>query len=188
MYEVIDLNQFNKENNLEICALKIKLMLTYLIVLCIYRSPSGNFSYFITQIEIVLNKLYKISLNKIVCDDFNVNFLDSSSKAPLLKSLYYSFGLESTVDFPTRIMHSSQTLIDNIFLDKKNLNTITYPFINGILDHDGQIVTLLDVTSPPRKTPFISIHPSIQWRYSPTGPWPTERPPPVSEASANFCR
>ena len=29
--------------------------------------------------------------------------------------------------------------------------------------------------------------PLIQWRYSPTGPWPTERPPPVSEASANFC-
>ena len=27
----------------------------------------------------------------------------------------------------------------------------------------------------------------IQWRYSPTGPWPTERPPQVSEASANFC-
>ena len=27
----------------------------------------------------------------------------------------------------------------------------------------------------------------IQWRYSPRGPWPTERPPPVSEASANFC-
>ena len=27
----------------------------------------------------------------------------------------------------------------------------------------------------------------IQWRYSPTGSWPTERPPPVSEASANFC-
>ena len=27
----------------------------------------------------------------------------------------------------------------------------------------------------------------IQWCYSPTGPWPTERPPPVSEASANFC-
>ena len=27
----------------------------------------------------------------------------------------------------------------------------------------------------------------IQWRYSPTGPWPTERPASVSEASANFC-
>jgi hypothetical protein len=30
-------------------------------------------------------------------------------------------------------------------------------------------------------------HILIQWRYSPTGLWPTERPPPVSEASANFC-
>ena len=28
----------------------------------------------------------------------------------------------------------------------------------------------------------------IQWCYSPTGLWPTERPPPVSEASANFLR
>ena len=28
----------------------------------------------------------------------------------------------------------------------------------------------------------------IQWRYSPIGLWPTERPPPVREASANFCR
>jgi len=27
----------------------------------------------------------------------------------------------------------------------------------------------------------------IQWHYSPTGPWPTEQLPPVSEASANFC-
>jgi len=157
MYEIIDLNQFNKEKDLEICALKIKFMLTDLIVLCIYRSPSGNFSYFITQIEMVLNKLYKISSKIIVCGDFNINFLESSSKAPLLESLFYSFCLESTVDFPTRIKHTTQTLIDNIFLAKKNLNTITHPLINGISDHDGQIVTLLDITGPPRKSPLIYI-------------------------------
>ena len=28
---------------------------------------------------------------------------------------------------------------------------------------------------------------NIQWRYIPTGLWPTERPPPVSETNANFC-
>jgi len=105
----------------------------------------------------VLNKLYKISSNIIVCGDFNVNFLDSSSKAHLLESLSYSFCLESTVDFPTRIMHTTQTLIDNIFLVKKYLNTITYPLLNGISDHDGQRVTLLDVTGPPRETPLIYI-------------------------------
>ena len=105
----------------------------------------------------VLNKLYKISSNIIVCGNFNINFLDSSSKALLLESLFYSFYLESTLDFPTRIMHTTKTLIDNIFLVKKNLNTITHPLINGISDHDGQIVTLLDVTGPPRKTPLIYI-------------------------------
>jgi len=105
----------------------------------------------------VLNKLYKISSNIIVCGDFNINFLDSSSKALLLESLFYSFCLQSTVDFPTRIIHTTKTLIDNIFLVKKNLNTITRPLINAISDHDGQIVTLLDVTGPPRKTPLIYI-------------------------------
>ena len=39
--------------------------------------------------------------------------------------------------------------------------------------------------SPIRNARYITSH--LQWRYSPTGLWPPERPPPVSEASANFC-
>ena len=42
--------------NFEICALKMQLKSTYLLVLCIYRSPSGDFSYFLTQLEMALNK------------------------------------------------------------------------------------------------------------------------------------
>ena len=38
-----------------------------------------------------------------------------------------------------------------------------------------------------KKAKVMDIYSIIQWRYSPTGLWPTERPPPVSEASANFC-
>jgi exonuclease III len=149
-FEIIDLKQFCKDKDLEICALRVKHSLADLIILCVYRSPSGDFYYFMTQIEVVLNTLYKISHNLIICGDFNVNSLDITSKAPVLKSLLQSFGLENTVNFPTRIMHSSQTLIDYIFLNKKTLYTITYPLINGISDHDGQIVTLLDVFNPPR--------------------------------------
>ena len=40
-------------------------------------------------------------------------------------------------------------------------------------------------SSTTRPNAYLYIY--IQWRYSPRGPWPTERPPPVSEASANFC-
>jgi len=142
--DVIDLNQFCREKDFEICALIMQLISTYLLVLCIYRSPSGDFSYFLTQLETVLNKLYKISANIILCGDFNVNFLDSTSRAPILESLLHSFCLESIVEFPTRIMPTSQTIIDNIFLDKKTLKAKVYPLINGISDHDAQLVILLD--------------------------------------------
>jgi len=163
VFDVIDLNQFCREKDFEICALKIQLMSTYLLVLCIYRStdleiyrsPSGDFSYFLTQLEIVLNKLYKISVNIILCGDFNVNFSDSTSRAPVLESLLHSFYLESIVEFPTSFMPTSQTIIYNIFLDKKTLKSQVYPHINGISDHDAQLIILLDLTYYFSKSPSL---------------------------------
>ena len=54
----IDLKNFNKERDLEICALKIDLSPSYLIMVCIYRSPNGDFEYFINQLEAILNNIY----------------------------------------------------------------------------------------------------------------------------------
>ena len=81
---------------------------------------------------------------------YAVNFI------PLLglESLLNSFGLEGIVDFPTRITPDSQTLIDNIFLEKKSLKTLIYPHINGISDHDGQLVILPELNTPLSKTPI----------------------------------
>jgi hypothetical protein len=42
----INLNLYNKENDLEISALKFHFMSTIFIVVCIYRSPVGEFYYF----------------------------------------------------------------------------------------------------------------------------------------------
>jgi hypothetical protein len=108
LFDVIDLKQFNKEKHFEILALKIQLMSTYLLVLCVYRSPSGNFPYFLTQREIVVNKLYKISTNIILCVDFNVNLLNITLRTPLLESLHHSFCLESTVEFQKSTVFSGR--------------------------------------------------------------------------------
>jgi hypothetical protein len=43
-------------------------------------------------------------------------------------------------------MHTSHTTIDNIFLDKKRINTKVYPIIDGISDHDAQLAILLNLT------------------------------------------
>jgi hypothetical protein len=53
-----------------------------------------------------------------------------------------SFNLSSTVTFPSRIVNNSSTLIDNIYIDINSFNFTVYPFINGISDHDAQIIEL----------------------------------------------
>lgn len=64
-----------------------------------------------------------------------------------LDSLLASYGLYSTVTFSTRICHNLSTAIDNIFINKcKNKNYIVYPWINGLSDHDGQIITIYNIT------------------------------------------
>ena len=53
----INLEKYYKEKDLEICALKLKVQMNNFIIICIYRSSTGNFTHFLTQLEIILNDL-----------------------------------------------------------------------------------------------------------------------------------
>jgi len=58
-----------------------------------------------------------------------------------------------TVKFPTRISYQSCTLIDNIFINIYNHDFSVHPLINGLSDHDGQIITSSNIAnSVPRHT------------------------------------
>jgi hypothetical protein len=46
-FHTINLDQYNKEKDLEICALKLHILSNSFIIICIYRSQTGNFSYFL---------------------------------------------------------------------------------------------------------------------------------------------
>jgi hypothetical protein len=54
-----------------------------------------------------------------------------------------TYNLKCTVYFPTRITKNSATLIDNIFVDKRRRYNVK-PFINGLYDHDAQLITLVN--------------------------------------------
>ena len=122
--------------------------------MCVYRSPSGDFRYFIRQLELVLNKLYKVSTNIVLCGYLNINFLEKSSRVILLESLLASFSLDSTVKFPTGNVNNSRTLIDNIFINKNRFYSTVHPLINGLSDHDAQIIVLLDIVYSSHKQSF----------------------------------
>ena len=68
-------------------------------------------------------------------------------KKIIFDSLLASFGLFSTIKFPTRITYQSCSLIDNIFINIHNHDYSVYPFINCLSDHDGQIITFSNIVN-----------------------------------------
>ena len=136
----ISLQKFCKEQDIEICAVQLKLKEKNVIILCVYRAPSGNFDYFLKTLDNILNSLYSHKTQFIISGDTNINYLETSIKRQLLDNLLATYNL-STVHFPTRTVNNSILMIDNIFIDNKRNYTIK-PCINGLSDHDAQLITL----------------------------------------------
>jgi len=82
----------------------------------------------------------------IICGDFNINFLDNTTHKQLLNSLLATDGLYSRLQFRTRIHNNSVSTIDSIFINIVKYNNFTVcPLINGMSDHDAQIIVLHDI-------------------------------------------
>ena len=58
-----------------------------------------------------------------------------------------SYNLYNTVHFPTRVHNNFITATGNIFIDKvKYENYSTHPLVNGLSDHDAQIIKINNIT------------------------------------------
>jgi hypothetical protein len=122
---------------------KINSSVNVIIIMTIYRSPNGDFQYFLKRLECILNRIHKNTTNIMICGDFNINYLHESNTKQLLNSLLASYNLYSTVQFPTRIQESSHTLIDNIFINTyKHEEFAVYTLVNGLSDHDAQVISM----------------------------------------------
>ena len=88
----------------------------------IYRSPTGDFQYFLNTLEEILNSLYNKYNDIILCGDININYNINSTIKKSLETMLSSFGLSDIITFPTRIQNESHTKIDNIFINTKKLN------------------------------------------------------------------
>ena len=93
--------------------------------------------------------------NLIICGDINIDYLKTSNYKFQLDCLLASYNLSSLVDFPTRITGNTSTAIDNIFIDRiKNNDYTAEPMINGLSDHDAQILVLYNINVSNQETSF----------------------------------
>ena len=140
-FSPISLDKYCKEKDIEVCAVRLKITPIQLIILAIYRSPSGNFTNFLKNLDSILNTCHSNKVEFVICGDININYLENGNKRQQLDALLQTYNLTGTVSFPTRKSKASTTNTDNRFITRtKNYNI--NPHINGLSDHETQIITV----------------------------------------------
>jgi len=50
--------RYSNEKYIEICAVKLHILSCTIIIITVYRSPTGNIAYFLNNLEAALNQVY----------------------------------------------------------------------------------------------------------------------------------
>jgi hypothetical protein len=75
-----------------------------------------------------------------------MNYFDKGNNRIQLHSLLATYSLYNIVNFPARIGSKSFMAIDGIFIDKYKINSyFIIPVVNGLSDHDAQLLLLNNV-------------------------------------------
>ncbi|PNF23822.1 hypothetical protein B7P43_G15913 [Cryptotermes secundus] len=145
-FNKIDISCHCTEKDLEICAVQLGTKSSNLIILGLYRSPSGDFNQFLKGLDAALKYLYNPKSEFLICGDINIDYLSDSNRKKQLNSLLKTYNLVHTVNFATRIQKDSSSAIDNIFVDITRFSSSsTVPIINGLSDHDAQYLMMNNI-------------------------------------------
>ena len=128
-------------NNTEILWIEIPQSTNSLLICCVYRPPNSSGTFW-EKLTWSIEKANDISSNIIVLGDINVIFFNLSNTHEI-HTIMNAYNLPNTIHAPTRIIHNTCSLIDQIFVSK---NIQTYD--SGTISH-----TLSD-----HKATFIYIH------------------------------
>jgi hypothetical protein len=52
------MDRYPNVKDIEICAVKLRILSRTIIIMTVYRSPTGNIAYFLNNLEAALNQVY----------------------------------------------------------------------------------------------------------------------------------
>ena len=107
------------------------------IVGVIYRKPSSNINDFIDSIDSVLNVINRQSKTCFIMGDFNLDILQYNQCNMIQNDLdtFFSMGFSPTINKPTRVSSTSATIIDNIFTNSMDHNSVSGILLSDLSDH-----------------------------------------------------
>ena len=126
-------------------------------VLCgiVYRHPNSNLESFLNKIYSIIEKVHQEKKLCILSGDFNINLLNCEKHPPtedFINSLN-SYFLEPHILRPTKITNHSTTLIDNIFFNSIDYQTVSGNLLHDLSDHlpNFLIINRLNMSSHKKK-------------------------------------
>jgi len=97
---------------------------------------------------------YDVTKTYMVGDDYQRHRWQCTTSLVSLRKLYrkskldsvlHSYNLAGVIKFPTGIAMNSHTTTDNVFVDTSTIGKYDlYPLINGLSDHDAQLLLILN--------------------------------------------
>ena len=120
---------------------------------CIYRHPHMSINEFNEKyLSPLLEKLIKEDKFCVLMGDFNLDLIKKDSKSSIsdFYNIMCSYFFAPFILQPTRVTETSQTLIDNIFLNSFEYSTFSGNITAQISDHLIQFVVLNDLIVPLR--------------------------------------
>ena len=111
---------------------------------CIYRHPNNDIDETIKYLVKCLTKITKEKKECYLLGDFNVDLLkyQSNNKYQEFLNTITSFGFLPHILQPTRITEHSTTLIDNIYGNNFDLNSISGNILIKFADHFSQFLSI----------------------------------------------
>ena len=143
------------DTNFEHCMVEIVLKKHNLLVGSLYWAPNTDQSNFLNDYKNIIDTLTNISDCKIILGmDHNLDFLKSHihKKTQQFLNLNLDHDLFPVITRPTRITHTSATLIDNIFLDSRLTGqTVNKILVDDISDHLPSVLILENLNPSKQK-------------------------------------
>jgi len=124
---------------MEICCVELETKSSKLIILSLYRAPTGDFNHLLKYLDDALKHLYKPKQELWICADINTDYLIESYWIKWVTSLLTTYNLLHAVDMQ---WECKITAIDNVLIDngRRNLSSVS-PIINGLSDYNAWILT-----------------------------------------------
>lgn len=128
----MNLNELCREQGLEVRAFKLHFSAISFCILSIYRSPIGNFLYFLKALESVLIPLYSNTIEFIISGDININYLNGNGKR---KQTPYYLHLVSVVQYNHQQEFIITLLLQLIIYLLIKLTMTGMPYVSLLMDY-----------------------------------------------------